>query len=223
MITTEIERSPAPILHGRGSVEVTPRTTTSGSAGRPRWASGRITRRSVQRCWRRMSKSSEPEPIRRLLEELTALLYTHTFQPMSSRSQWTGKVHILRWVRDSGWKRDVFQLAWRGGSWPYCSLGVDWSIARGDDHVLVSAINPSYWRRQSSDTRVPEDAEAQRYWGLVLLADAQAALEWFDSCSTKSGALAEVRRHDRNGPGVGTDVYRYIEEYLVQNAPEVRS
>ena len=170
-----------------------------------------------------MTKSAEPEALRRFRGEFAALIHGADFRTSASRPSWTGKWHVLQSFREAGWKRDVLQLAWRTTPWPECSLGADWSVPRGSAHLLASGINPSYWRRRSSDTRVPTGIVAvivESRWREDLLDDTRAALAWFNKCASKSGALADLARPDRNGPGVATDAFKYIEAYIGQHAPE---
>ena len=168
-----------------------------------------------------MTKTREPDALRRFREEFAAFVHVAEFHT-PTRPVWTGKWHILRSTRDSSWKRDVLQFSWRTHPWPVCSLGADWSVPRGTAHLLASTINPSYWRRGSSDSRVPTGILAlvtEPRWRADLLEDTRAALEWFETCSTKSGALADLIRADRNGPGVATDAFKYIVAYVDQHAP----
>jgi hypothetical protein len=169
-----------------------------------------------------VKKTAEPQALHRFREELADLVQVATFQATASQPTWTGKWHIFQWTRDSGWKRDTLQVAWRTISWPECSLGADWAVPRGSTHLLASGINASYWRRRVSDSRVPTGILAvvsAARWRAALLEDVRAAIQWLETCSTKAGALADLHRPDRNGPGVGTDAYNYIETYIGEHAP----
>jgi hypothetical protein len=90
--------------------------------------------------------------------------------------------------------------------------------------LVAAGINPGYLRRGLSwgdfPTRWPVlGAIAERRWRREIIKDLQFALTWLDGCSSAAGALEELKRPERNGPGRHTEAYRYIEHFIRQHAP----
>jgi hypothetical protein len=165
-----------------------------------------------------MAKRIDPRPITRLFPELSALMQGSGFTPLTDKSEWTGKFNVFTWVRRS-WKQDLVRLGWRKPTRSYF-LDAAWRVPRpGMNDLEAAGMNPAYERRGVAGidfpTRFPFLANrAERRWVAEVLADAKFAIAWLDGCETVSGAMAELRRPERNGPAQGTEAFAYAEEYV---------
>jgi hypothetical protein len=117
---------------------------------------------------------------------------------------------VRTWRRDAGWKQDEIGCHCRPQP-TSVSLGASWTIPGREDGkaVLVSAINAAYMFRGQPDYPVPGRLPVlrrlrERRWLAHLLDDARHAVQWLDDCASRTGALAELERADRNGPARGT-------------------
>ena len=165
----------------------------------------------------------DPVPISRLRLELEPLLAAGGFQPLAPKSEWTGKYNIFTWVRRT-WKEDALRLGWRKSPVAHYFLDAQWSVPRTGRGALVAAgLDAGYGRRGLRDGHLPNrfplfTATLEDRWCKEVVADAAFALAWLDRCSTREGALEELRRVDRNGPAAGTEAYAHIEQYLRAHA-----
>jgi hypothetical protein len=61
-------------------------------------------------------------------------------------------------------------------------------------------------------------AGVERRWRAEIIADVECVLAWLDACSSVAGALKELGRPERNGPGSHSEAYAYIEQYVRMHA-----
>lgn len=172
-----------------------------------------------------MAKRVDHPAITNLLNSVGAVVEARGFQRVLPPSVWTGKHNVASWSRTS-WKTDTVRLGWRKPPIASYFLDAQWCVPRADGGLLpASGINAGYRRRGLSDRRLPDAFEgsidSHDTWVAEIVRDAQFAVEWCDSCSTRDGALAELARADRNGPGVSSEAYRYLLDYVRLHA-EVR-
>jgi hypothetical protein len=170
-----------------------------------------------------MARRVDPPAITRLLEELKPLVESRGFVPLSEDSEWNGKFNICTWVRRR-WKEDALRLGWRKPPAARYFLDAQWSVPRpGHGFLTAAGLNAGYARRGLRDASFPTQLPlirelAEKKWCAAVVADAEFALAWLDRCSTLEGALAELRRPDRNGPKAATDAYAHIEQYVHAHA-----
>jgi len=167
---------------------------------------------------------NEPEELQRVAESLWSFLQTVGFVPGGEHAAWTGKVYSRSWTRGAGWKRDVVECHCRPKP-SSVSLGASWMIPGPEDGdaVLVSAINSAHffrgWPEYSVPVRLPMLGRFfEGRWLSHLLEDAKRSVQWLDECASRPGALAELERTDRNGPGRGTPIYQWVQRYIHDNA-----
>lgn len=168
------------------------------------------------------SRRVDPEPIIRLRAEVQDLVTAHGFSLLAAK--WTGKHNIVTWVRRS-WKEDEIRLGWRKTPTANYFLDAQWAVPRPQEGMLSAAgMNPGYVRRGlrwgAFPARLPvAGAIIERRWRAEIIADLEFALAWLDACSSLDGALSEMERPERIGPGSGSEAYAYIEQYVRQHAP----
>ena len=155
---------------------------------------------------------------------MAPLLDNAGFRQESQRPQWSGKHYFVNWKRPSDWKEDVLVCHWRPRA-RFVSIEAYWTIPRAGGRPLeVSGINAAHMFTNQSRYRLPlglpllGDSIAAR-WRSRVLRDVEAAVRWLDVCRSQSGALADLLRGDRNGPGAGTEAYEYAERYIREHAP----
>jgi hypothetical protein len=172
-----------------------------------------------------VAKRIDPPAILQLVETLQPVLLSRGFSRLSDKSQWTGKFNVLTWVRRT-WREDALRLGWRKP--PIASYFIDaqWSVPRTGAGLLLGAgLNASYARRGRRDMNLPSHAPVirsfvEKRWCSEAVADVEFAIAWCDQCSTIDGALAELVRPERAGPGVGTEAYAHLERYIRNHAPQ---
>ena len=165
----------------------------------------------------------EPHAIQRLRGDMAPLLDNAGFRPESPGPQWSGKHYFVNWKRAGGWKDDVIVCHWRPRA-RFVSIEAHWTIPRAGRHpLMVSGINASYVFRKQAwyplPLRLPLlGASIAARWRSRVLRDVEKAVGWLDACQSQSGALADLLRVDRNGPGAGTEAYEYAERYIREHA-----
>jgi hypothetical protein len=168
------------------------------------------------------SRRVDPEPIVRLRAQVQALVTAHGFSLLGPDSKWTGKYNMVAWVRRS-WKEDQIRLGWRKTPTTSYFLDAQWAIPRADATLVASGISPGYMRRGlrfgEFPVRLPlVGAIAERRWRDQIIRDAEFAVGWLDGCSSLAGALSDLERPERNGPGSKSEAYAYIERYVRKHA-----
>jgi hypothetical protein len=172
-----------------------------------------------------MPQRTDPTAIVGLLEALEPVLRRHGFEPLSGKSEWTGKFNVFTWVRRS-WKEDAVRLGWRKPPVASYFLDAQWSVPRPDGALLMAAsLDAGYGRRGLRDFDLPQHLPivgliAAARWRAAVVADAEFALAWCNRCGTRDGALAELARPERNGPRAGSEAYAHVEQYVRAHAPE---
>lgn len=142
---------------------------------------------------------------------------------LGPESEWTGKHNIVSWVRRS-WKDDEIRLGWRKTPTASYFLDAQWGVPRPQgERLLAAGINPGYMRRGLRSGALPVrlpvvGAIAERRWCAEIITDVEFALAWLDACSSVAGALRELERAERNGPGRDSEAYAYIEQYVRKHA-----
>jgi hypothetical protein len=171
-----------------------------------------------------MAARVDPPEIGELLASLSPVLEARGFRRSRPPSVWTGKFNIASWSRTT-WKTDLFRLGWRKPPISAWFLDVEWSVPSSDGSSrTASGMNPSYNRRGARDRRLPSETvqggrDSVSEWLTEVLRDAEYGLAWCDSCGTRQGALADMARAERNGPGLGTTAYAYVVDYVRRYAP----
>lgn len=169
------------------------------------------------------SRRVDPEPVVRLRADVQELVTAHGFSLSGPKSEWTGKHNIVSWVRRS-WKEDEIRLGWRKTPTANYFLDAQWAVPRPQGGTLLAAgMNAGYMRRglrwEEFPPRLPVvGAIAERRWCAEIIADVEFALAWLDACSSVAGALTELERTERNGPGRDSEAYAYIERYVRTHA-----
>lgn len=170
------------------------------------------------------SRRVDPEPIVRLRAEVQERVEARGFGLSGPTSQWTGKHNIVSWGRQS-WKQDEIRLGWRKTPSAMYFLDAQWAVPRPEGVRLVAAgMNPGYTRRGLSWGAFPPRLPVvgtimEGRWRADIIADLEFALAWLEDCSSVAGALRELGRPERTGPGRDSEAYAYIDQYVRTHAP----
>jgi hypothetical protein len=164
-----------------------------------------------------------PPAVDRLRLRLDALASRSGF--VAKRVFSTGKYHILSWTRES-WRRDELRFGWRAlPSSRSCFIDAQWSVVVDDRDLIASGLNVSYARRRVPYLTRPLPLPVvggllEAWWIAAVVADAAYAYNWLACSSSRTGAIDDLQRPDRNGPARESEAYRLIERAVLNGAPQ---
>ena len=163
-------------------------------------------------------------PIERLRVEASGALAARGFELLAPDPEWTGKYHIVSWIRRT-WKEDLVRLGWRTRTFNEYFLDAQWSVPRpGHAPLRAAGINPGYLRRGVQVAAWPRrwpliSALLEKRWRAEAMRDLDFALAWLERCASTAGAIQELGNPERNGPRPGSEAYAYIENYVRVRSP----